>query len=251
MAKLIAVMKTLALTLPNSRLAMRPPSAAISAKTDAQRGHQPGPGGEPLSRCCRRDRQAEHQQGADDLRGLGHGERQHEQEQQTDQAGTDAAGLGHLGVDAGEQQRPVEHGHRDQHGDGDAEQQPELAGADAEDLTEQDVRRLGGEPVVEAEQVDAEAEAEGQDHPDGGVPLAFADAEEADRGGDDETADQRTGDRVVGDDEAGRGSGEGQLCGAVHGEGHAAGDDERPDQSADDRDQRAGDQRVLSERPLR
>ena len=48
-------------------------------------------------------------------------------------------------------------------------------------------------------------------------------AEQADRGGDDERPEQRAGDRVAGDEQAGGGAGEGQLGGAVHGERHVRG----------------------------
>ena len=82
------------------------------------------------------------------LRGLGHRQREHIDEQQADQPGGDTAGLGQLGIDGGEQQRPIQHRHGDQHRDRDPDEQRDLALADPENLAEQDVGSRGGETRV-------------------------------------------------------------------------------------------------------
>jgi hypothetical protein len=158
------------------------------------------------------------------------------------------AGRGGLGVDGGEQQRPVPDGHDGHHDQADRDQDEHLAAGDAEDVAEQDVGRGGGEALVEVEQQDADAQPECEDGADGRVAFPRPGAEGGDQRGDDEGPGQGASDRVVRDDQAGRGAGEGQLGGAVHGEGHAPGDHERADEPAADRDQRRGGQCVLGER---
>ena len=115
-----------------------------------------------------------------------------------------AAGLGHVGVDRREQQRPPDHGQHDGHDHGDDAEQEDLVGADAEDVAEEDVQGLAGVAVVVAEQEHAEPQAGRQDHADGRVALGVALAEQPDQRGDDERADQRAGQRVVGDQQPGR-----------------------------------------------
>jgi len=51
------------------------------------------------------------EQGTDHLSGAGDRQGEHEQEDQSEAADRDAAGLGGLEVDGGEQQRPVPGGH--------------------------------------------------------------------------------------------------------------------------------------------
>ena len=140
--------------------------------------------------------------------------------------------------------------HHDRDGDADHEQQQQLAVADAEDVAEQDVRRRRGEPVVLAEQVDADAEPEREHHADRRVAIALLAAQRRQQRRDDDGADERARHRVVGHQQPGRRAGERQLARAVHGERHAAHHDERADQPAGDRDHRAREERVLGERLL-
>jgi hypothetical protein len=247
MAKLMLVMKTLALMLTAPKLASRPPSAAITAKTTDSAATTSGAGRQALGGGGRGYGQAEHEQGADHLGGAGDGQGEHDQEQQAEPADRDTAGLGGLRVDGGEQQRPVPGGHHGSHQQVDDDQDQQLAAGDAEDVAEQDVGRSGGEALVEAEQQDADAHPEGEDGADRGVAFARAGAEGGDQHGDHQGTGQRPGDGVVCDEKAGGGAGEGQFGGAVHGEGHAPDDHEGGDEAASDRDQRRGDQRVLGE----
>jgi hypothetical protein len=122
--------------------------------------------------------------------------------------------------------------------------------ADPEDVAEEDVGGRRGKTMVVAEEQDAETEAGSQHDPDGGVAFVFAHAEDSYEGGDDSGAAERAGDRVAGHQEPRGGAGEGELTGAVHGEGHAARDDEGSDESAGDGHQGAREQGVLCERQL-
>ena len=201
-----------------------------------------------MSRGRRCDGEAQHEQRADHLRGLGDRERQDEQKDDPQQAHRHAARDGHFGVDRGEQQRAVEHGHGHRHPQGDHAQQQELAAAYPEDVAEEDVRRLGGKAVVEAQQQHAEPHAGRQDHADRRVALALAHAHRPDQPAHDHRTHEGAGDGVVGQQQARRGAREGELTGAVHGKGHAARDDERPDEPAGDGHQRRRQERMLGER---
>ncbi len=207
-------------------------------------------GAQALRRRGRCDGQAEHQQRADDLRRLGHGDGEDEQEDDPQHAGGDAAGPCHVGVDRREQEGPPDDGEDDGHDDGDDAEEEDLTRADAEDVAEQDVQGLAGVAVVVAEQEHAEAEAGGQDHADGRVALGGALAQQADQPCHDECADQRTGERVVGHQETADRAGEGELARAVHGEGHGAGDDEGADEAAADGDEEGRFECVLGEAEL-
>ena len=74
--------------------------------------------------------------------------------------------------------------------------------------------------------------------------------EQADQRGHDERADQRAGERVVGDEQAADRAGERELARAVDGEGHGAGDDEGADEPAADGDEEGRFERVLGEAEL-
>ena len=98
MAKLMLVMKTLALTSLAPKLASRPPSAAVRAKRIDRAATAKGLADNRWA-AAPGDGQAEHQQGADDLRGAGDGDGEDEQERRDESADRDAAGLGCLRVD--------------------------------------------------------------------------------------------------------------------------------------------------------
>ncbi len=145
---------------------------------------------------------------------------------------------------------PPDGGQDDGHHHGDDAEEEDLARADAEDVAEEDVQRLAGVAVVIAEEEHAEAEPRGEDHADGRVALGGALPEQADQRRHDQGADQRTGERVVRDEQPGHGAGEGELARAVHGEGHGAGDDEGADEAATDGDEEGRLERVLGEAEL-
>ena len=119
--------------------------------------------------------------------------------------------------------------------------------ADAEDLSEQDVGGRGGETPVERQQVDPDTEAEGQDHPDRGVPFTFAIAEQSHGGGYHDRSEQCAQQRIVGYQQAGRRARERQFGGTVHRKREVAHDDERPNQPCRHRDEGCRDQRMLDE----
>ena len=218
--------------------------------SDGQHRDDEGAGTEALGRRRRRDGQAEDQQRADDLRRLGHRDGEDEEEDDAEQARGHAAGPGDVGVDRGEEQWPPDRGQDDGHHHGDDAEEEDLARADAEDVAEEDVQRLAGVAVVVAEQEDAEPEPGRQDHADGRVAFGGTLPEQADQAGHNERADERAGERVVGDEQPGHRTGEGELARAVDGEGHGAGDDERADEAAADGDEEGRFERVLGEAEL-
>ena len=75
-------------------------------------------------------------------------------------------------------------------------------------------------------------------------------AEEPDQRGHHERTDERTRNRVVGHQQPGHGTGERELAGAVHGEGHGARDDEGSDEAAAHRHEERGLEGVLGKGEL-
>ena len=123
----------------------------------------------------------------------------------------------------------------------------DLGGTDPENVAEQDIEGLAGVAVVVAEHEDAEAETRSEDHPDARVPLGGLAPEGGDETGHDQRADQRADQRVVGNQETTDGAGERQLTGAVDGKRHRTRDDEGPDQTTAQRHQERGLEGVLGE----
>ncbi len=198
----------------------------------------------------RGDRQTEHEQSADDLCGLGHRDGEDEEEDDAEEPGGNTSGPGHIGVDGGKEERAPDGRQDDSHNHRDDAEQHDLARADAEDVAEQDVQGLAGVAVVVAEEEDAESEPGRQDHADGRIALGGPLAEQADEAGHNECADECAGERVVGDQQPGHGTGECELTRPMYGEGHGAGDDERSDQAAADRHEEGRFESVLGEAEL-
>ena len=202
MAKLMPVTKTLGLTVLLCRLRENAAVGGDQGEADRQAEHGEGARRQTLCRSGRGDGQAQDEQRAHHLGRLGDGEGQDEEKHQPQQAHGHAARHGHLGVDRGEEQRAVDDRHDDDHGEADRQQQDELRVADTEDVAEEDVGGRGGKAVVVAEEQDAQAQAGGQHHADGGVALVLAHAQDADEGGDHGGAAERAGDGVVGHQQA-------------------------------------------------
>ncbi len=80
MPKLIDVTNTLGLTVLLARLAISPASLATSANRTDSSVRRSGLDGQPLRGRSGGDREAQHEQRADDLRGLGHRDREHDEE---------------------------------------------------------------------------------------------------------------------------------------------------------------------------
>jgi hypothetical protein len=104
--------------------------------------------------------------------------------------------------------------------------------------------------VVVADEEHAETETGGQDHADGRVAFRGALAQQADQGGHDQRADERAGERVVGDEQSRHRAGEGELARAVDRERHRPRDDEGADQAAAHRHEEGRLERVLGEGEL-
>ena len=71
-----------------------------------------GVGAEALGRCGGSDGEAQHEEGAHDLRRLGHRHGEHEEEDDAEQPRAHAPGLGDVGVDGCEEQRAPDGGER-------------------------------------------------------------------------------------------------------------------------------------------
>ncbi len=92
-----------------------------------------------------------------------------------------------------------------------------------------------------------EAEAEREDDADRRISFARTLTQDPEQNRRQGATDQRTGaDTEPGEQRESR-SGKRQLAGAVYREGHLPHDDERPDQTRHQRQQRGGEQRLLDE----
>ena len=128
--------------------------------------------GDPLGDGAGGDQQREDQQHAGDLHGLADGERHEQHEADPDGSHPDAAGLGDIFVQRGEQQRPEdgrEHGEHDHAG---ADRDQDRAGGDPEYLPEQDGVGVLGVARVQADEQVAQAQRGGHDQADHHIPPA-------------------------------------------------------------------------------
>ena len=85
-----------------------PPSVETSAITTLSTSASAGPHGQPLRGRGRRDHERQHEQDADDLDRLGRREREQEEHRDRERAQRHAARGCDFGIDAREEQRPVE-----------------------------------------------------------------------------------------------------------------------------------------------
>jgi len=122
-----------------------------------------------------------------------------------------------------------------------------LVVADADDASEEQVRRLGRVALVEREEEHSEAEAEREHGSDRAVAFPAAQREQSEHEADGERASQHSDDGVEADHERAGRSGEAELGDRVHGEARAARDDERSDHAGRDRDDGACEQRGVNE----
>ena len=86
----------------------------------------------------------------------------------------DSARFGDVRVDGREEEGPVDDRERSDHDGGDGGDRVQLVVVDADEASEEEVGGLGGVPLVEGEEEDAEAEPEREDGADRAVALASA-----------------------------------------------------------------------------
>ncbi len=205
---------------------------------------------------CRRRRhheEREDEQRPGDLTDLGGRAREQDEEPGGEQPDRDPAGPSHVGVDAGEEQRPGDRAEAREHHTGDQQQHDDLLVGHAEEGPEQQTRQAVQEPAVEADEEGAARQRERLHRPDdgglllGGLPAGGS----RDRGDDDRRRDRgaEVADRRADPDQDGSGGpregddGEGVTGEALPAEHHEPAD--RPGQHGDDR---PGAQRVDHER---
>ena len=224
-----------------------PPSVATTAIAIEIEYRGRGSGGEPLSGGGRSDDEGEYQQDADDLDRLGGSECKEQEDRDVDGAHRDSARFGDVRVDGREEEGPVDDRERSDHDGGDGGDRVQLVVVDADDASEEEVGGLGRVPLVEGEEEDAEAEPEREDGADRAVALASAERGDTECHADEQGAADHAEHRVDSDHECGGRAGEAQLRDRVHGETETAGDDERADRAASDRDDPTGDQGGVDE----
>ncbi len=168
-----------------------------------------------------RDREAEHEQRADDLRRRGDGQREHEQEDHTEQADGNSARGGDVGVDRREQQRPV---------DRPPSRRPHRfrsrAARTAGRCSRRRCRRTRCSSPRWRSRGSSSSNSTPTPSPNARItPITESRSralspERADHGRDDQRADQRASDRVVVDEESRGRAGERELARPVHRERH-------------------------------
>ena len=192
--------------------------------------------------------QREDQQRAGDLADLGRREPEQQQERRTQGAGGYAVGTGDVGVDGREQQRSPDHGQPGQrHGRDDGED-GHLPGRDAEEAAEQ--QRVGAvqETLVQRDEQHAAGEGERLHGSDDGGFLGVAAAGALRKRGDDhggEQAEREVAERQAETQPDGGGrAGEPDEGERVPGEALPAQHHEPADKAGQDRDDRAGPERI-------
>ena len=220
-------------------------TVSSEARPDPRRDQLRGRGGS--------DEQREHQQHAGDLRGRRDRKTEDEQEQQRQGAHGHAAGSGDPLVDGREQQRAPGDREEGQSERSDDRQQQNLPAGDAEEVAEEHVLIAGEHALVEAEEQKPARQTERLNGSgDRGLLAAVASGARARRASDHErrgAAEREVagGGRQPDQNRAGR-AGERHHRQRVSGEALAPQDHEPAGDAGEDRDDRAGLERVDHER---
>ena len=225
-----------------------PPSVATSAIDDREQHGGRGSGGEPLRCGGRRDHEREHEQDADDLDRLGCRQREQQEDRDEQRADRHAARLRDVGIDAREEQRPVDD-RRARRDDGGDDGERYAAGG----RRRRRCFRRGGSSLRSRSPGRGRGRGRrGRARTRGRRRSRCRARARAARAMPSTSADeQRAGDHadhgVDSEHERGCGAGEAQLRDRVHGEAQAARDDEGADRARDDGDDCAGDQSGVDE----